>query len=48
MNDSMDEAITWGKKYLEDLLSFFGLNTEKPKFDFSERLPLKWDVSTKC
>ncbi len=28
MNDSMDEAITWGKKYLEDLLSFFGLNTE--------------------
>lgn len=28
MNDSLDEAITWGKKYLEDLLSFFGLNTE--------------------
>jgi spoIIIJ-associated protein len=28
MNDSMDEAITYAKKYLEDLLSFFGLNTD--------------------
>lgn len=24
----MDEAITYAKKYLEDLLSFFGLNTD--------------------
>lgn len=24
----MDEAITYAKKYLEDILSFFGLNTE--------------------
>ena len=28
MNESMEEAITYAKKYLEDLLSFFGLNTE--------------------
>lgn len=28
MNDSMDEAIRFAKKYLEDLLSFFGLNTD--------------------
>ena len=28
MNDSMEEAILFGKKYLEDLLSFFGLNTD--------------------
>lgn len=28
MNDSLDEAILYAKKYLEDLLSFFGLNTE--------------------
>lgn len=28
MNDSLDEAISYGKKYLEDLLSFFGLNTD--------------------
>lgn len=28
MNDSMDEAIIYAKKYLEDLLSFFGLNTD--------------------
>ena len=28
MNDSLDEAIRYGKKYLEDLLSFFGLNTD--------------------
>jgi len=28
MNDSMDEAILYAKKYLEDLLSFFGLNTD--------------------
>lgn len=28
MNDSMDEAIVYAKKYLEDLLSFFGLNTD--------------------
>lgn len=28
MNDSMEEAITYGKKYVEDVLSFFGLNTD--------------------
>jgi spoIIIJ-associated protein len=28
MNPSMDEAVVYGKKYLEDLLSFFGLNTD--------------------
>lgn len=28
MNDSMDEAISYAKKYIEDLLSFFGLNTD--------------------
>ena len=28
MNDSIEEAIQYAKKYLEDLLSFFGLNTE--------------------
>jgi spoIIIJ-associated protein len=28
MNDSIEEAITYAKKYLEDLLSFFGLNTD--------------------
>jgi spoIIIJ-associated protein len=28
MNDSIDDAILYGKKYLEDLLSFFGLNTD--------------------
>ncbi len=28
MNDSLEEAIQYGKKYLEDLLSFFGLNTD--------------------
>lgn len=28
LNNSMEEAIVYGKKYLEDLLSFFGLNTE--------------------
>jgi spoIIIJ-associated protein len=28
LNESMDEAITFAKKYLEDLLSFFGLNTD--------------------
>jgi spoIIIJ-associated protein len=28
MNDSMEESIQHAKKYLEDLLSFFGLNTE--------------------
>jgi spoIIIJ-associated protein len=27
-NDSIEEAIQFAKKYLEDLLSFFGLNTE--------------------
>jgi len=26
--DSMEEAIVYAKKYLEDLLSFFGLNTD--------------------
>lgn len=28
LNDSMEEAIVYAKKYLEDLLSFFGLNTD--------------------
>src|ERR1700760_1768993 len=28
MNDNMEEAIMYAKKYLEDLLSFFGLNTD--------------------
>jgi spoIIIJ-associated protein len=28
MNDSMEEAIVYAKKYREDLLSFFGLNTD--------------------
>jgi predicted RNA-binding protein Jag len=28
VNDSMEEAIQYAKKYLEDLLSFFGLNTD--------------------
>ncbi len=28
MNDSLEDAIRYAKKYLEDLLSFFGLNTE--------------------
>ena len=28
MNESLDEAISFAKKYLEDLLSFFGLNTD--------------------
>lgn len=28
MNDSLDEAILYAKKYLEDLLSFFGLNID--------------------
>lgn len=28
MNDSLEEAILFAKKYLEDLLSFFGLNTD--------------------
>lgn len=28
MNDSMDEAINYAKKYIEDLLSFFGLNID--------------------
>jgi len=27
-NDSMDKAIRYAKKYLEDLLSFFGLNLD--------------------
>src|SRR3954467_4873513 len=27
-NDSLEEAIVYAKKYLEDLLSFFGLNTD--------------------
>ena len=27
-SDSMEEAIRYAKKYLEDLLSFFGLNTD--------------------
>jgi len=28
MNDNMEEAILYAKKYLEDVLSFFGLNTD--------------------
>jgi spoIIIJ-associated protein len=28
MNDSMEDAIVYAKKYLEDLLSFFDLNTD--------------------
>ncbi len=28
MNDSLEEAIIYAKKYLEDILSFFGLNTD--------------------
>src|SRR5437879_468242 len=28
MNDNAEEAILYAKKYLEDLLSFFGLNTD--------------------
>jgi spoIIIJ-associated protein len=28
MNESMEEAIVYAKKYLEDMLSFFGLNTD--------------------
>lgn len=28
INSSMEEAIQYSKKYLEDLLSFFGLNTD--------------------
>jgi spoIIIJ-associated protein len=28
LNESMEEAILYAKKYLEDVLSFFGLNTD--------------------
>lgn len=28
LNDNVDEAILYAKKYVEDLLSFFGLNTD--------------------
>src|SRR5436853_7685589 len=28
MNENIEEAILYAKKYLEDLLSFFGLNTD--------------------
>jgi spoIIIJ-associated protein len=28
VNDSMEEAIVYAKKYLEDLLSFFGINLD--------------------
>jgi len=28
MNDNIEEAVLYAKKYLEDLLSFFGLNTD--------------------
>lgn len=28
MNENMEEAILYAKKYIEDLLSFFGLNTD--------------------
>ena len=28
MNDSMDEAVVYAEKFLEDLLSFFGLNAQ--------------------
>src|SRR5436190_9571787 len=28
LNDNIEEAIMYAKKYIEDLLSFFGLNTD--------------------
>ena len=28
MNDNIEDAIVYAKKYLEDMLSFFGLNTD--------------------
>ena len=28
MNESMDEAVLYAQKYVEDILSFFGLNTD--------------------
>jgi spoIIIJ-associated protein len=28
INESMEDAVAYAKKYLEDVLSFFGLNTE--------------------
>jgi spoIIIJ-associated protein len=28
MNDNLEEAIQYAKRYLEDMLSFFGLNTD--------------------
>ena len=28
LNDNIEEAIQYAKKYLEDMLSFFGLNTD--------------------
>jgi spoIIIJ-associated protein len=28
MNESLEEAVVYAKKYMEDLLSFFGLNTD--------------------
>src|ERR1700760_1966287 len=28
LNDSMEEAIVYAKKYLEDMLSFFGINVD--------------------
>jgi len=28
LNESMDEAVLYAKKFLEDVLSFFGLNTD--------------------
>lgn len=40
MNDSMDEAVVYAKKYLEDLLSFFGLNTDVHASDDEEVIQL--------
>ena len=40
MNESMDEAVVYAKKYLEDLLSFFGLNTDVHASDDEEVIQL--------
>jgi spoIIIJ-associated protein len=40
VNDSMEAATTFAKKYLEDLLSFFGLNTEVPAASDGEVIQL--------
>lgn len=41
MNDNMEEAIVYAKKYLEDLLSFFGLNTDVYATSDDEVIQLK-------